>query len=235
MKKTLISILITAILLTACSSLPKANSSASNNQAASNQPPAAANTQPAPSLSPDEVYQAVAAAWTKLESAGPRHISQTMYKGGNAVSNTEADSVPPNFHQVSSVAGTVMAEQYVFGGTIYNKLNGVWTQTPGASTAISALSGLSQALDANIVRSVGKASGIEVVNGSPAIIYNYSTTLKGLTTSTQYTLWVDQTSGLPVKQETLNSEGIKIIQTITYDSSITLTLPAEAKNAATIK
>jgi negative regulator of sigma E activity len=60
--------------------------------------------------------------------------------------------------------------------------------------------------------------------------------LKGLSVKpTTHTVWVDNASGLPVKQETLNAEGLKIVQLITYDASIQITLPDEAKNAKVVK
>jgi len=144
----------------------------------------------------------------------------------------EADSVPPNYHQVVTAMGSVMAEQYVFGGTIYNKVQGVWGQLPGAGTTFkSTLAGFSQALSDQIIKSDGKVVGLEDVNGKPAIVYAYTTTLKALNASTQYTVSVDQVSGLLVKQIIINPQGEKTIQMITYDATITLTLPDEAKNA----
>ena len=190
--------------------------------------------QPAPVMSADEVYKAVSAAWTKLEQAGPRHVSQKSFKGDTATMNIEADSVPPNYHQVVSVGGSVMAEQYVYGGTIYNKVKGEWSQLPGAGkTFKSTLAGFAQAMSDQILKSDGKVVGMEDVNGKPAIVYSYTTTLKGTTASTQYTVSVDQASGLLVKQTIINPEGIKTEQTITYDAGITLTLPDEAKNSKT--
>jgi hypothetical protein len=220
-------VFITAFLLAACSASPKSNAPGSSPQATQNQPNAPANTQPAPSLSPDEVYQAVKTAWTKLDSAGSRHISQTTSAG----ISTEADVVPPNFHQVVSAKGTVVAEQYIVDGTIYNNDQGNWTQTAGGSAALSTIGNFSVNLATDLVYSDGKVNGIEVINGSPANIYSYSTTLKGLNASAQYKLWVDQTSGLPVKSENITADGMTIDMTITYDNSITITLPLVAKNA----
>jgi hypothetical protein len=146
--------------------------------------------------------------------------------------NIEADSVPPNYHQVVSAMGSVVAEQYVFAGTIYNNLQGVWSQTPGAgATFKSTLAGFSQTLSDQIVKSDGKVVGVEDVNGKPALVYAYATTLKALNASTQYTVSVDQATGRLVKQIIINPQGEKTVQMITYDTSITLTLPDEAKNA----
>lgn len=234
MTKRILIVLITIFLLAACSALPKSNGSETNSPASSNQPQstqiqptAPVNTQAAPSLSADEVYLAVKAAWAKLDLAGPRHISQTTSEG----MNTEADAVPPDFHQVVSVGGNVVAEQYIVGGTIYNNVQGAWTQTAGGDAALSTVGSFAQSFSDSLVYSNGMVNGIEVVNGSPAIVYSYSTTLKGLDASAQYKLWVDQTSGLPVKSENTDPDGATITQTITYDNSITISLIDEAKNA----
>lgn len=239
MKKKILSVFIAAFFLAACSALPKSNAPASNPQATSNQsqatqnqPSIMVNTQTAPSMTADEVYQAVHAAWAKLDTAGPRHISQISSEGGQVQMTTEGDSVPPDFHQVVSVMGSVVAEQYIFGGIIYNNVKGVWTQTPGAGAALSTIGDFASGISDSIIYADGMANGIEVINGSPAIVYSYSTTLKGLDASgSQYKLWVDQTSGLPVKSENTDPDGMTIAQTITYDNSITITLPAEAANA----
>jgi hypothetical protein len=173
------------------------------------------------------VYQAVSTAWKKLETAGPRHVSQTSSEG----LSIEADAVPPDTHQVVSAMGTVMAEQYIVGGTIYNYNQGGWTQTAGGGAALSTIGQFSLDLSGNLVYSDGMVAGIEVINGSPAIVYSYSTTLKGLDASAHYKLWVDQTSGLPVKSENTDPEGSTTTMTITYDPGITISLPDEAKSA----
>ena len=190
-------------------------------------------TQAAPVLTSDEAIKAAQTAWAKLATAGPRHISQTSYKGDTAISNIEADSVPPNYHQVTSAMGTVVAEQYVYGGTIYNKVQGQWSQLPGgAKTFTNTLEGFAQGVNSALVLADGKVVGIEDINGKPATAYSYTTTLKGLDVKpAQYTIWVDNASGLPVKRVNITPDGLKIVQLITYDASITLTLPDEAKNS----
>jgi hypothetical protein len=234
MKKTILFVIVTTFLLAACSALPKSNApvpdpktTSDQPQATSKQPTAPANLQPAPSLSADEVYQAVSAAWTKLDTAGPRHISQTTSEG----LTTEADVIPPDFHQVMSAGGNVVAEQYIVGGTIYNNAQGAWTQTTGGGAALNTIGNFALNLSDSLVYSDGMVNGVEVINGSPAIVYSYSTTLKGLDASAQYKLWVDQASGLPVRSVNITPDGMTTDETITYDNSITITLPGEAKNA----
>ena len=189
-------------------------------------------TQPAPALTSDEAIKTAQAAWARLATAGPRHISQTSYKGDVAISTSEADSVPPNFHQVTHVMGKVM-EQYFYNGTIYNQVDGVWSQLPGAAkTATNTLESFASGLSDALVFADGKVLGIEAINGKPATVYSFTSTLKGLAVKpAQYTIWVDNASGLPVKRENISPEGLKIVQLITYDASLTLTLPDEAKNA----
>jgi hypothetical protein len=190
-------------------------------------------TQAAPVLTSDEAIKAAQDAWAKLATAGPRHVSQTSYKGDTSVSTIEADSVPPNFHQVTSVMGTVVAEQYVYDGTIYNKVNGVWSQLAGAGkTFTDTLEGFAQGVKSSLVYADGLVVGIEIINGKPATAYSYTTTLTGLTAKpAQYTIWVDNASGLPVKRVNITPDGMKIVQLITYDATITLALPDEAKNS----
>jgi hypothetical protein len=201
--------------------------------------PAVEATQPVPSLSADGVYKAVADSYAKLAKAGPRHVSQTSYKGDSVATNLELDSVPPNYHQVMKLKGVQVAEQYVYDGDLYNHIQGVWTVVKGGGEAFkNTLQDFGEALSDQIVRADGKVEGIEMVNGKPAILYSWTVTIKDISKEPAlHKLWVDPVSGLPVKQETdtKNSKDPsvtdKIIQLITYDPSITITLPDEAKNA----
>ena len=203
--------------------------------ATATQPAAAPQT--APALSADEVYKAVQTAWAKLETAGPRHISQSSSLNGKGQVNIEADSVPPNLHQVTTMMGTVVAEQYIYNGTIYDYVKGEWTQlTVPAGTFKSTLAGFAEGLADQIVLADGKVVGIEAINGKPATVYSYTSALKGLSAKpVTHTVWVDTASGLPVKQEILKANGDKTVQLITYDASIQLTLPDAAKNATVVK
>ena len=191
---------------------------------------AAAPQQP-PSLSSDGVYQAVDAAMAKMISAGPHHVTQTSTLNGGP--NTEADIVPPNLlHMVMSSNGSVVDEFYVVDGTLYAYAQGTWTQKPGGGQAyIDMINGVPSAGMPEAVRANGKVAGVEVLSGKPAIIYSYDSTIKSLNITSTISLWVDQISGLPVKQEVSDAKGTKMDQVITYDSGITITLPAEAKSA----
>jgi hypothetical protein len=234
MKKTLISILTTIILLEACSSSLKTNTLISPNAAFPDWPtqlPGAVSIQTTEFLSPDEVHQAVLAAWIKLESAGPRHFAQIVYKDGKPISICEADAVPPDYHQVLTNLGKVWAEFYIVDGTAYTNDKGVWSHRPGGTAPNDMGSNLGQALSPDIFQSDGKKIGIEMINGRPAIIYSYSTIFNNPKELHQYRVWVDLSSGLPVRLESRTMAGYLNVETIIYDDRITITLPMVAKNS----
>ena len=185
-----------------------------------------------PALSESDVYKAVDAAMAKLITAGPHHVSQTSYEGTTAQDNSEGDIVPPNIHQVMSSKGNVVGEFYVIDGNLYSNNQDGWTQKPGGGQPyVDALNGVPITGAGDVTRAHGKVAGVEMINGKPAIAYNYDSTLKSLNSTSNFTLWVDQASGLPVKQQNGDSKGTKIVQIITYDPGITIALPAEAKAA----
>lgn len=189
-----------------------------------------------PALSTDQVYQAVQAAWAATDKAGPRRVSQVSYKGGVAVTKIEAQTVPPNSHQVITVNGQVMSEQYIFGGVIYLKQNGTWIKTSADALpqAVNALADVTAGLKDQIVHSDGKVLGTEAVNGKPATIYSYSDTLKDLKSAepTVHKVWVDNGTGAIVRQESLHKTD-RMVQDIVYDSGLSVTLPPEAAAAKT--
>jgi hypothetical protein len=238
-RNSMVLIVIAAVmLLAACGQVP-ANAamptSSSNSAAQATQPAAAAATQPAPALSPDQVIQTVQKAWKTMETAGPRHVSQVSDKGGATMSTIEADSVPPNLHQVVTVNGQMMAEQYIMDGTIYVYTGGKWIKTVGGSSAdaLNLLGGMASGISDQIVYADGKVLGIETIHGQPATVYSYSTTLKGLNApGTQFKVWVDNATGLVVHQEITHPDGLHVVQDITFKPGLTISLPADAAAAA---
>ena len=207
-------------------------------------PPTLTPTQPTPTStpttlaatpsSPDEVYQAVAAAWRKLGQAGPFHVTKKGYTGETLFQQTDIDFVPPNYHQVLSLNGTVIGEQYLFDGTLYNKIQGVWTQQPGVGAAgnMIPVDGYAEGTSDQVPKTDGKVVGVEDIAGQPAIDYSFSVTIEMLNMNSTYTVSVDQASGQVVKQ-VIDTPVTKTVETITYDPSITFSLPDEAKNAKT--
>ena len=207
-------------------------------------PPTPTSTQPAPTetstpaplaptpSSPAEVYKAIAAAWTNLAQAGPYHVTKVDYNGDTPFEQTELDVVPPNYHQVVSLNGKVMADQYVYDGTFYNQImGGAWIKLPGVgSSSMSPLEGYAEGISDQSPKADGKVAGTEDVNGKPAIDYSYTLPIAMLNITNTYTVSVDQASGLVVKQ-VIASKVTKTVQTFKYDPSITFSLPDEAKNA----
>jgi hypothetical protein len=194
--------------------------------------------QPAPALSEADVYKAVDAAMAKMLASGPRHVSQvsqTNFKGTTTEEGAEADIVPPNLHEILKSKGNMAGEFYVMDGNLYSKNQDGWTQKLGGGQPyLDALNGVPITGPGDITRANGKVAGIETINGKPTLVYNYDSTIKSLKITSNFTLWVDQASGLSVKQESTGAQGSNTVQIITYDSAISLTLPPEAKTAKTI-
>lgn len=190
---------------------------------------------PAP-LASDDVIKAVKVAWAAADKAGPRRLKQVSYKGDQVTSTIDAESVPPDqFHQIVTMNGQVIAEQYIYGGAIYvNAPNsGGWTKTPASAAQVGAvIGGLAQALVGDITYSDAKVLGAETVNGEPATVYSYATQLKGFPDKTSYKLWVSTAAGLPIRQEKVNTH-LKLVEDITYDAKLTISLPTEVAAAPT--
>ena len=193
--------------------------------------------QPAPALSEADVYKALEAASAKMATAGPRHGSLTTtmtFNGKTSEDNGEADIIPPNIHEVLKSDGAVVQEFYVINSDLYSKGDNGWTLKPGGGQAyVDAFNGVSMVEAGDVVRSNGKVAGVELVGGKPALVYTYDSTVKSLKMTSNFTVWVDQASGLMVKMQTMDAKGSKSVMNITYDPGITITLPAEAKSAKT--
>ena len=178
--------------------------------------------QPAPALSEADVYKALEAATTMT------------FNGKTSEDNGEADIIPPNIHEVLKSDGAVVQEFYVINSDLYSKGDNGWTLKPGGGQAyVDAFNGVSMVEAGDVVRSNGKVAGVELVGGKPALVYTYDSTVKSLKMTSNFTVWVDQASGLMVKMQTMDAKGSKSVMNITYDPGITITLPAEAKSAKT--
>jgi hypothetical protein len=191
----------------------------------------------APVLSSDEVIQAVKAAWEAYAKAGPVRLNQTSSMGGNPTLTIKAEIVPPDqLHQVTSMMGQAVAEQYFYGGAIYGEspgTGGTWVKTPNFgvkqfATVVSSLAG-----DATLTRSDGKVLGVENVNSEAAMVYGYSSQLQGFPDKISYKLWVSQSRGLPLKFEKDPPKGDQMVQEFTYDPALKIVLPAEVAAAPT--
>jgi hypothetical protein len=190
---------------------------------------------PAP-LAADDVIKAVKAAWAAADKAGPRRLKQVTYKGDQAITTIDAESVPPDqFHQIVTMNGQVIAEQYIDGGAIYVKAPNTegWKKTPASAAEVGAvIGGLAQTLVGDITYSDAKVLGPETVNGEPATVYSYATQLKGFPDKTSYKLWVSTAAGLPIRQEKVTTR-LRLVMDITYDAKLTVSLPAEVAAAPT--
>lgn len=235
MKKALVAIVVVAVLLTFCATSQKSKNHptpTANFHEWPTEAPGAVSTLAGPTLSPEDVHKYVLAAWKILENAPPRHFEQFTYVDGKKVIAVVADAVPPNYHQAILNQGKVVTEFYIVDGMAYNYNNGEWSRVAASSTVMYDIgSNLLQALDPDIFQSDGKRIGVEDIDGSPAILYFYSTIYSNPALLHQHRLWVDQRSRLPVKLEMRDSRGDFFIETITYDNSLTITVPEAAKEA----
>lgn len=186
-------------------------------------------------LSEDGVMEAVHKAWAALGAAGPRKVVQTSTDSDGAGTVIEAVFVPPDsLHQIVKIGGRAIAEQYSMGDTIYNNTpqTGGWvsTQVSGGTPGVMALFGDSDALSDAVTYSNARVEGAENVNGHEAVIYAYTSQLNGADMVVQHKLWVDTSSGLPVKNEIVSDQGTTT-QEITVDASLTIDLPADVAAA----
>ena len=177
-----------------------------------------------------QVYQAVDAAWAKyFQYKGPRHEVGTDTKGTTVLDSAITDVVPPNYHTASIVNGIAVEEQYVIDGTLYKKDQDGWTRQPAILDYLN--NSKPEAGNTGIVRTSGKSTGAETISGLPAIVYSYNDTSRAQNDTILVTDWVDQVSGLPLKQRLVHADGMVSERTITYDQGLVITLPDEAKNA----
>ncbi len=185
-------------------------------------------------LSEDGVIEAVHTAWAALGAAGPRRVVQTSTDSEGAGTVIEAVFVPPDsLHQIVEIGGHAIAEQYSIGDTIYNntpETGWVSTQVSGGTPGMLAMFDDSDALSDALTYSNARVEGNESVNGHEAVVYAYSSQLKGADMVVQHRLWVDTTSGLPVKNEIVSDEGTTT-QEFTFDASLTIDLPADVAAA----
>jgi hypothetical protein len=192
-----------------------------------------------PAKTSDEVIAAVKTAEASVTKAtGPRLIILTMYKGDTVESVMEGQFVPPDtLYQKMTAGGQIMAESYWYHGTIYSRSpasGGKWVASPGAlSQFTQILGGVVSGVASSIVYSDGKVLGEESVHGDLAIVYGYTTELKGLATSKiTHKVWVSNATGFPIKEETDRSTE-KTVREVTFNANLAITIPAEVLAAPT--
>ncbi len=188
-----------------------------------------------PVLSEDAVMDAVRKAWETMAVAGPRKVVQTSKNADGTGMTIEAVFVPPDsLHQIVTIGGQQIAEQYSVGNTIYNNTlrTGGWVSSPapGGTVGVLKLFGDSSAADGSLTYSNARVEGAETVNGAATVIYAYATQLKGADMVVQHRLWVDTATGLPARNEIVDDEG-QTVQEFTFDNSLSVDLPADVASA----
>lgn len=246
--RTLTTVGLVAVVVAACNQAPAAPTAQPAVQPTAAKPTAVPVAQPtmaltvapeptatAPVLSEEAVMDAVRKAWETMAAAGPRKVVQTSKDADGTGMTIEAVFVPPDsLHQIVKLGEQQIAEQYSVGDTIYNNTLGtggwVSTQLPGGTPGLTKLFGDPSVLGDSITYTDIRVDGADVINGQAAIIYAYSSQLKGADMVVRHRLWVDTVTGLPARNEIVDDEG-QTIQEFTFDSSLSVELPADVASA----
>lgn len=180
-----------------------------------------------PSLS---AADAIRAAMRAQGTGGPYHAESTIVSA-DGTSILSADVIPPDqLHSTINVDGSTQ-EIVITGGQMWLNDGSGWGE-PMSGEAVTAF--LSQLLNdpdsSGMTLTNEQFVGVETLNGSPVWVYTYTQTLEtgGTPIVSESRLWVEITTGLPLKVEgTGTAFGITstTTQVITYDDSITISAP----------
>lgn len=170
--------------------------------------------------------QVVINAINKIRQAGPYRTQSTTTTDGKTTQTTVEVVLPDRYHIVMP-----NQEMLIVGNKSYQKQNGKWVAFPIdiGSIIAGAVGPLTQTAEQDIsnVQLVGQ----DTVNGAPATVYQYQEIINsgGSSINSTSKIWIDNASGLPVKQEITGSFGgieSTTVQTIQYDPTIQIEAPA---------
>jgi len=235
MKKTLVAFVLLAVFLAYCSIPQRIKSPSTPTPTFHNWStfiPGSFNTPAGATLSPDEVHQAVLVAWKSVEKAPPHHFESYTVKNEKLILDGWADVVASNYHQILfKENGNIFSEFYQIDNYSYSLDNGKWLRLHTSQLSPFLMSSdLAQVMDTNVYQNDGQVLGKEIINGKVIIIYTYTTIFKSFNRINQTRLWVEQSSGLPIRVEKRNELGYLQFMTITYDENLRIILLDEIKN-----
>jgi hypothetical protein len=159
-------------------------------------------------------------------TSGPYHISARISGGGIDTVST-LDMIPPSAVHSVSTSGGQSTEMTFVDGRGFMKMSGVWTELPSEMTAT-----MMQVFDTQTVeQSFGNiisadCAGTTAWEGLPALRYAFSTGPEA--TRSDITMWIDATTRLPLRIETVSPvEGgtATTISDYRYDLAITIRAP----------
>jgi hypothetical protein len=157
--------------------------------------------------------------------AGVKSFRAKMTTSGGTTANQEMtlESVMPDrFHIVSK-----QFEAYLIAATFYMKAGNQWQKMALPKSFDLGLVD-ARKLEAELQATTEtKLIGVEVLDGTPTVVYQYTTTIK-TPTPTTYTakVWVAVADGLPRKMESTTKAGVKTVMTYyDYNANIVIEPP----------
>lgn len=147
----------------------------------------------------------------------------TAVKTGGTSPVTIEVVLPDRYHWISKQTELIM-----IGKTVYVKVGTKWQRAATLPLGIDLSSADPKKLESNLgVSKDIKLVGTDDVDGTPTIVYQYTTTLKGPPAQTFTTkLWVGAVDGLPRKREFELKSGQKTTILYTdYNGSIAINAP----------
>ena len=174
-------------------------------------PPTPAN----PSASLGQIFK----AWGTVKSFKANMVSTGLPTG--SVQMTMEVLTPDKFHVTTSGLEMIM-----IGKTIYMKIGGKW-QKVASSTIDLSLIDPSKYAAGQVTTSDVKFVGMDVVAGTPTLVFTYKSTVKGPPAVTSNNkIWVGATDSLPRKMESSPKAGQLTTITYTdYNSDISIKVP----------
>jgi hypothetical protein len=188
-----------------------------------------------PVLSSDQVIAARQAAWEAFAAyakTSPFRVKQVTSQAGTVISAITTELVPPDqMHEVVELMGQVGSERYVQGGFVYARYPAsgktAWEKMPTLTLQPYADAFGVMSEGAVLANTDGQVLGVDVIDGESAVIYGYSSALKGVTAPSPNKLWVSQKRGLPLRYAKDLPQGGQFVADYTYDASLTITVPPD--------
>lgn len=177
--------------------------------------------------------QMILNAMRKQFTGGPFRSETSIESNGQAYT-VQGEFIPPSRMRATSAMGGVSTDMIIIEDKMWTKTGDQWTEVPGGGMNISQMMGdMLMDPEANGLQIINaRSAGTEDVNGVNAAVYTYDSvyTLENQSISSTGKIWIDASSGLPIKSESegaANGITTKTTQTITYDSRITIEPPTQ--------
>ncbi len=179
------------------------------------QPPATAT-----SANPLDALKRIFSGWGSVKTFRAKY---TRTAAGKTTDGTLEVVMPDHFHLLSSTS-----EIYIIGNVFYIKSGKTWQKIPMPKDFDLSFANAKKFLDDLGAATDIKFIGPDLLDGTPTLVYQYTTTFKGppaITTVSK--VWVAVSDNLPRKSEATNSiTGAKTVTTYyDYNANITINAP----------